>query len=100
MRELLILFQFRSFLVCSETIVGVLLLLSMREEFILAEGTPTVAGSRCLPSRMGCNIKERVVMGDMYRYLKRYEQAVRVFQCFLWRRRQVSPDICVTDVAS
>ena len=43
---------------------------------------PTVAAfCRFFPSRMGCNSKERVVLGGMYRHYSVMQAGWNVFQC-------------------
>ena len=69
----------------------------MREEFLLAEGTPIVAAFTLSP-RMGCTRKERVVVGDSAQAspsdASRLDQCSMFLQCMIssdWRKRSDSP---------
>ena len=68
--------------------------------FVLAEGTQR---SRLLPSRMGCNSKERDVMGCSYRHHRVMRESLKIDQCsysacflFQWRMRSDTCVACVT----
>ena len=58
----------------------------------------SVAAWRFLPSRMGCNSKGRVVMGDLHRHYSVMQAGWNVVKCsysecivfFLWRERRAS----------
>ena len=87
--------------------LGVLPLLSVScecENVLVQTARPLLQRLRFLPSRMGGNSKERVVMGDLYRHHRMMRAQSFVFsiiwQCVFPVEGEDSPDISVAGVAS